>query len=105
MSKAWFRCSGRFTTISTPRQPTPTACLRICRTKKSSAGWSPAEWRGFSVADRRLASPQAFNIHHSSFIIQRFLPALGIADKPAAGKAKKAEKLPWPKTLAEQAQK
>jgi hypothetical protein len=29
---------------------------------------------------------------------------LGIADKPAAGKAKKAEKLPWPKTLAEQAQ-
>jgi len=29
---------------------------------------------------------------------------LGIADKPTAGKAKKAEKLPWPKTLAEQAQ-
>jgi hypothetical protein len=29
---------------------------------------------------------------------------LGIADKPTAGKAKKSEKLPWPKTLAEQAQ-
>ena len=29
---------------------------------------------------------------------------LGIADKPAAGKARKAEKLPWPKTLAEEAQ-
>jgi hypothetical protein len=29
---------------------------------------------------------------------------LGIADKPTAGKAKKADKLPWPKTLAEQAQ-
>src|SRR5580698_4837986 len=44
------------------------------------------------------------SIQHSSFSIQRFLSALGIADKPAAGKAKKAEKLPWPKTLAEQAQ-
>ena len=29
---------------------------------------------------------------------------LGIANKPTAGKARKAEKLPWPKTLAEQAQ-
>jgi len=29
---------------------------------------------------------------------------LGIADKPTSGKARKAEKLPWPKTLAEQAQ-
>jgi hypothetical protein len=43
-------------------------------------------------------------IQHSSFSIQRFLSALGIADKPTAGKARKAEKLPWPKTLAEQAQ-
>jgi hypothetical protein len=102
-NEAWSRFSGRSTTSSTPPRPTPTDGLPICRTRKIlrrlvalSAERAEEEKRGLI----RWLRPEFQNPTGQS----AGQGTLGIADKPTASKAKKSEKLPWPKTLAEQAQ-